>query len=80
LDILQTEKSGKIEINILNLNLTGLFVELAKGNSSDFNTIKDIAFLLEINVLPFSRTPNFIQEESEIDFIGGGFMEDIIVL
>ena len=80
MDILQTEKSGKIGINIHNLNITGLFVELAKKNSSDFNTIKDIASSLKVNVLPFSRTPNFIQEESEIGFIGGGLWEDIIVL
>lgn len=30
MDILQTKKSGKIGINIQNLNLAGLFVELAK--------------------------------------------------
>ena len=80
MDILQTEKSGKIAINIHGLNLTGLFVELAKENSSDFNTIKDIASAFEVNVVPFSRKPNFIQKESEIGFIGRSLREDTIVL
>lgn len=79
MEISQNEQKGKKKINVQSINLTGIFVALAKESVLTCDIIAKVASALNIEFNTFSGTPNFIQDDPELGFIDGGFMGDIVI-